>query len=170
MIRYKLGNNINFVLKLFDLMNLENGNLEIFKFLIMLSTNSSIFNDIINLKNSNDDIIDWGFYFYKNKNLYYLYYICFIIEHFIENIYENEIFQNWIYSFIKNNGYKYLIEFFIEQLNIISEINDMNENIHMLTFGLLLKIIRQIYSFSENKENNNLYDYNYEEILIYKYL
>ena len=170
MIRYKLGNNINFVLKLFDLMNLENGNLEIFNFLIMLSTNSSIFNDIINLKNSNDDTIDWGFYFYKNKNLYYLYYICFIIEHFIENIYENEIFQNWIYSFIKNNGYKYLIEVFIEEVNVISEINDMNENIHMLTFGLLLKIITQIYSFSENKENNNSYDYNNEEILIYKYL
>ena len=156
MIRFKLGNNLNFVQKLFNFTNFEKGNLEVFNFLIMLSTNSVIFNDIINLKNYNNyDIIDWSFYFYKNQNLYYFYYVCFIIEHFIENFNQNDDFKNWIRAFIKNDGYKYLFEVFMKQIKIILKINDMKENINMLTFGILLKIIKEIYLLTDNKENTN---------------
>ena len=161
MFRYILGNDNEFVKNLFDLMILENGNLEIFNFLIILTTNNDIFNEIINIKNSNEDNLNWENILFKNKNWFYLCYICIIILHFIENYKENIDFNNWIYFFIIKNGYKYLINIFVELLQNIKEIK---ENIYILCFSIILKIIKQIHSLSnKNKEENGNY-YNNNQI------
>ena len=150
MFRYALGNNTEFVMNLFDLMNLENGGLEIFNFLLKLKTNNDIFNEIINIKNCHDDNINWENILFKKKNFFYLCYVCYIILYFIEHYDENTDFKNWIYIFIIKNGYRYLIDIFIQLLKSITEIK---ENIDILCFSILLRIITQIYSLINKKDN-----------------
>ena len=75
MFRYALGNNTEFVMNLFDLMNLENGGLEIFNFLLKLKTNNDIFNEIINIKNCHDDNINWENILFKKKK-FFLFMLC----------------------------------------------------------------------------------------------
>jgi hypothetical protein len=70
--------------------------------------------------------------------------------YFIEHYDENTDFKNWIYIFIIKNGYRYLIDIFIQLLKSITEIK---ENIDILCFSILLRIITQIYSLINKKDN-----------------
>ena len=97
-------------------MNFEKKNLNIFNFVIILSTNKSIYDEVFNFDNLEFKFEDsklWG-------NLYYFCYICFIIEFFIENSNNNDSYRNWIKKFILNDGYDFFINVFIKEMKEIS--------------------------------------------------
>ena len=165
-LRYILGNNFEFINILFNLMNFEKKNLNIFNFVIMLSTNKSIYDEVFNFDNLEFKFEDsklWG-------NLYYFCYICFIIEFFIENANNNDSYRNWIKKFILNDGYDFFIKAFIKELKEICNKRNDEKNIDIICVKLLIKIIKNIYlaSIESNNENENFNHFLINQNLINK--
>ena len=147
-LRFILGNNFEFINVLLNKINFGKNNLNAFNFIIMLSTNKTIYDQVLNFESLEFNFEDnqlWG-------NLYYFCYICFIIEYFIENSNNNESFREWIKKFILEGGYEFFIKAFIKELKEISYQKDEQENIDIVCLGLLIKIIKNIY-LSSNESN-----------------
>ena len=167
MLRFILGNNNEFIHVLFNGMNLNKNNIFIFNFVTSLCTNNYIRNFVYSFNNEKckffeDDLV--------KSNIYYFSYICFIVEYFIENANDNDDFKNWIKKFIEENGYKYFIDVFINELKIISSESNCKDNIHFICFGLLIKIIKTIYlcSIESNFENEEFNKFLIKENLVEK--
>ena len=166
MIRFILGNNNQLINVLFNIMN--KGNIDVYYFVVELCTNDDIYNKILQIKNLNDNI-NWD-ELLMNNNLYYFCYVCIIIEYFIENGNFSIEFQEWIKVFISFNGYKFIIDVFINILKRICKKDNYEKHIDNVCFELLIKIIKLIYlcSIKSNSNNEDLYKYLNEENLINK--
>jgi len=170
MLRYILGNNFNLLNILFNGMNNGNENLNLFNFIIGLCVNNVIYNEVLNVKNIDIENFNWEDLVMKNGNLYYFCYICFIVEYFIENANDNDDFKLWIKKFILGNGYLFFINVFIKEMKCVTEKKDNKENIDIVCFKLLIKIIKQIYlcSIEVNNENEEFNQFLNKENLISK--
>ena len=166
MLRFILGNNDLLIKVLFDIMKENYDKIDIYKFVVGLSTNDNIYNQILGIKNLKD--INWD-NLIMNGNIYYFCYVCIIIQYFIENGNFNNQFKEWIKVFILSDGYKFIIDTFIIELKKISEKNN-NNNIDFICFELLIKIIKLIYinSIESGNDNEDLFKYLNDENLIKK--
>jgi hypothetical protein len=142
----------------------------LFNFIIGLCVNNVIYNEVLNVKNIDIENFNWEDLVMKNGNLYYFCYICFIVEYFIENANDNDDFKLWIKKFILGNGYLFFINVFIKEMKCVTEKKDNKENIDIVCFKLLIKIIKQIYlcSIEVNNENEEFNQFLNKENLISK--
>ena len=167
MYRYLLGNNDDFIESLFNqvlmLNDNEDDNNKIFDFILNLSTNNKIKNNVDNI-NFDEDVVDFNKIF-ETKNLYkFTYQIIFII-YFIENYSNNNNENNnnnskWILNFIKKDGYKFLIENIKENFNMYNENKENNNNIRLKLLKFEIEIIKLIYfmSIDNNSNKNDFYN------------